>query len=52
MWEQFICYIMRTVPEDFEDETETRVVYTQEQWEAAVAIQETLGSDKSDKDNS
>jgi hypothetical protein len=52
MWEQFICYVMRTVPEDFEDETETGVVYTQEQWEAAVAIQETLGSDVTDNDDS
>ncbi|OBT81111.1 hypothetical protein VE02_10315 [Pseudogymnoascus sp. 03VT05] len=34
IWEQFICYVLRTAPAEFSDDTETGVVYTQEQWEA------------------
>ena len=38
IWEQFICYMLRTAPAEFGDETETRVIYTQEQWQAIRAI--------------
>jgi hypothetical protein len=36
IWEQFICYVIRTTPEEFDEETETGVQYTSEQWECVV----------------
>ncbi|KFY25538.1 hypothetical protein V493_04595 [Pseudogymnoascus sp. VKM F-4281 (FW-2241)] len=48
--EQFICYMLCTAPAEFGDDTETGVVYTQEQWEAIRAIQETLEYDTTEHD--
>ena len=42
--------MLRTAPAEFGDDTETGVVYTQEQWEAIRAIQETLESDTTEHD--
>jgi hypothetical protein len=50
IWEQFICYMLRTAPAEFGDDTETGVVYTQGQWEAIRAIQETLEHDTTEHD--
>jgi hypothetical protein len=43
VWERFICYFMRTAPlTRWDDETETGVVYTQQQWNCIVKIREDL----------
>ena len=42
MWEQFICYMVRTVPDDTEEATETGVTYTAEQRRAIEDIQDSL----------
>jgi hypothetical protein len=43
VWERFICYFMRTAPVTrWDDETETGVVYTQQQWNCIVSIREDL----------
>lgn len=39
IWEQFICYLVRTVPEEQGGESETGVKLTQEQWESLKRIQ-------------
>jgi superfamily II DNA helicase RecQ len=43
IWEQFICYVIRTTPEEFEEETETGIQFTREQWECVQRIQDHLG---------
>ena len=50
MWEQFLCYMLRTVPPESEDPTETGVTYTLEQRQAIEDIQDSLDDDKSDAD--
>jgi hypothetical protein len=50
IWEQFICYVMRTVPDEFDEETETGVQFTREQWECVQRIQGHLGMDMPDDD--
>ena len=48
IWEQFICYVIRTTPEEFDEETETGVQYTREQWECVQRIQGHLARDMPD----
>ena len=50
IWEQFICYVMRTVPDEFDKETETGVQFTREQWECVQRIQDHLARDMPDDD--
>ena len=45
IWEQFICYMVRTVPADSDEGTETGVVYTKEQRQAIENIQGLLDDD-------
>lgn len=45
MWEQFLCYMVRTVPADANKTTETGIVYTREQREAIEDIQDSLEDD-------
>lgn len=47
-WEQFLCYMVRTVPADFDEPTETGVMYTKEQREAIEDIHDALDDDDSD----
>ncbi len=49
MWEQFICYMVRTVPADPDEGTETGVVYTKEQRQAIEDIQDSLDDDGTDE---
>lgn len=49
MWEQFICYMVRTVPDDTEEATETGVTYTAEQRRAIEDIQDSLDDDESEE---
>ena len=39
IWEQGLCYWIRTMPSSWDDETETGVKYTQEQWQSLKRIQ-------------
>ena len=48
IWEQFICYVIRTTPEEFDEETETGVQYTRAQWECIQRIQDHLARDMPD----
>jgi hypothetical protein len=48
IWEQFICYVIRTTPEEFDEETETGVQFTREQWECVQRIQDHLARDMPD----
>lgn len=45
IWEQFICYMVRTVPADSDEDTETGVVYTREQRQAIEDIQDSVDDD-------
>src|SRR5438309_417871 len=45
VWERFICYVMRTAPAQWEDETETGVTFTQEQWQCIQRIRQLLEQD-------
>ena len=47
-WEQFLCYMVRTVPADFDEPTETGVIYTKEQREAIEDIHDAMDDDDSD----
>ncbi len=49
MWEQFICYMVRTVPADSDKPTKTGVVYTSEQRQAIEDIQDSLDNDGTNK---
>lgn len=42
IWEQLLCYLLRTAPVAFEDETETGIKFTRGQWECTQQIQELL----------
>ena len=52
IWEQFLCYMVRTVPalddDDDNGETETGVIYTQDQRDAIEDIHDDLDDDDSD----
>jgi hypothetical protein len=48
IWEQFICYVIRTMPVEFDEETETGVQFTREQWESVQRIQDDLGREMPD----
>ena len=47
MWEQFICYMVRTAPDDAEEAMETGVNYTVEQPLAIEGIHDSLEDDES-----
>jgi hypothetical protein len=42
IWEQFICYMIRTTPDEFDDNTQTGVKFTKDQWESTKRIYEHL----------
>jgi hypothetical protein len=48
IWEQFICYMIRTTPDEFEDDTQTGVKFTKAQWESTKAIQVHLKTNAQD----
>ena len=48
IWEQFICYVIQTTPDEFDEETETGVQFTHEQWECVQRIQDHLARDMPD----
>lgn len=49
MWEHFICYMVRTEPADFDEPSETGIIYTKEQWQAIEDIQDTLDNHNSNE---
>jgi len=51
VFEQFICYMIRTMPEEFNNESETGVVYTDQQWESIKRIKEAVSIPQPGEDN-
>ena len=50
-WQSFLCYVMRTSPEDsWKDKSETGVKYNQRQWECVDEIRSLLEGEEEEKD--
>lgn len=49
MLEQFICYMIRTIPTDSEEATKAGVTYTEDQRWAIKNIQDSLDDNESDE---
>ena len=45
IWAQFLCYMPRTNPVEFEEKIETGVKYSRDQWKALSTIWDTLEAD-------
>jgi len=48
---RLLCYVMRTAPESFEEETETGVMFSELQWSYIKEVREAVAVAKADNDN-
>jgi hypothetical protein len=48
---RLLCYVMRTAPESFEEETETGVIFSELQWSYIKQVREAVAEAEADNDN-